>query len=113
VTTRNLWAVVVLVSVVLTSVTVLLALHIDPTAIISLVSVVAVPVIGAVLYGKVETISQQTNGNTSRLTSLVEGMVDHLKTHNTVEIPNIQQADMHVTTSPTDLSEVKNGGTTV
>lgn len=84
---RALTAAVVLACVAMVCVTVLLALHVDPTAIVSVVSVVAVPIIGAVLYGKVETISQQTNGNQSRLTSLLESTVEHLKTHNTVPIP--------------------------
>lgn len=81
---RALWAAVALASVVLVCVTILLALHVDPTAVISVISIVAVPVIGAVLYGKVETISQQTNGNTTRLTDLLTSVVEHLKTHNTI-----------------------------
>lgn len=76
-----------LASVVLVCVTVLLLNHIDTTAIVAVISVVATPVIGAVLYSKVETISQQTNGTSARQASLLESVVEHLKTHNTVPIP--------------------------
>ncbi len=84
---KGLIAAVVIACMAMVCVTILLALHVDPTAIISVISVVAVPIIGAVLYGKVDSVQQQTNGNQSRLTTLLESTVEHLKTHNTVPIP--------------------------
>ncbi len=44
----------------------------DTTAIMTLVSGVIIPILGALLYGKVATVAQQTNGNHDRLMSLVE-----------------------------------------
>lgn len=92
-TMKALWAIVVMVSVALFCVTFLLWKHVDPTAIVSVISVLAVPVVGAAIYNKVDntstkvdTVQQQTNGARDQMMQLVSGVVEHLKTHNTVPI---------------------------
>lgn len=76
---KSIWPVVSLAAVVLVCVTVLLAMHVDPTAVISVIAVVVTPIITAVTYAKVETISQQTNGQQVRQQALLESLVDHVK----------------------------------
>lgn len=81
---NSVWPAVALASVCLVCVTVLLALHVDTTVIVSVLTMVAVPVMGAIIYGKVDTVEKQTNGNTTRQQATIDGLIDHLKQHNAV-----------------------------
>lgn len=73
--TQVLASAVVLAVACLASVTVLLALGVNANTVLEVegttVGTVVLPVLGALLYGKVETINNQTNGNTSALIELV------------------------------------------
>ena len=103
-----------LATVVLVCVTVLLLKHVDPTPFIAVIGVVAGPIIAAVLYGKVEQISskadqisQNTNGTTLRMQDLLSSVVEHLKTHNTVPIPDQQAPNSTTTLTTTNTTEPK------
>lgn len=88
--------VVVIVCVAMGCMTLLMVLRIDPTPFVALLGVLVLPVVGAVIYGKVEQVQQQTNGTQQTLVSMVQGVLEHLKTHNTVPIP---QAPTKVTST--------------
>lgn len=93
---RPLWAVTLLVALSLVCVTVLLALHVSPTAVISVISILVLPVMGAVLYEKVGTIEKQTNGTVTRLQDTVDGLVEHLKKNNSVPVePAVTKEETH------------------
>lgn len=71
---------------VLASVTILLALHVDVSAIFSVIALVVTPVMTFVLYGKVqdvqasqEKITTQTNGLMSNRDELLKDLIDHIK----------------------------------
>lgn len=66
------WPAIVLAAIAIVCVTILAALRVDTTVIVSTIGVVAVPVIGALIYGATQEIKVQTNGNTSRLVELIE-----------------------------------------
>lgn len=44
----------------------------DVAALMTLVTVAVVPVLGALLYGKMSTVEKQSNGNLSRLVELLD-----------------------------------------
>lgn len=73
-------------------VTVLLALGVPSTAIIGVLSVLVLPTLGAMLYGKVSTIEKNTNGNTSAKDATIDSLIEHLKTHNSVPIEELPEA---------------------
>ena len=79
--TRNVWAAVILALGTVAGGVTALALHVPPASIIALLSVIAVPVSGALIYSKASTIEKQTNGNTTALLNMVEGVMEHFKTH--------------------------------
>ena len=76
---RQIWPLVTLISIVLVCVTVLLIVGIDPTAVISVMSVLVVPVLTAMLYGKVQQIEQNTNGAASRRDEMIRDVLEHFK----------------------------------
>ena len=84
--TRTAVALVAIVGMVLTAVTVALALHVDTRDIFAMVSLVVGPVITFMLYGKVEKLENtqqqvvtQTNGNITKRDDLVNDMWSHNK----------------------------------
>lgn len=78
---KNVWAAVVLALGTVAGGVTALALHVPPASIIALLSVIAVPVSGALIYSKASTIEKQTNGNTTALMNMVDGVMEHFKTH--------------------------------
>jgi uncharacterized membrane protein len=76
---RAVWAVVTMACVVLACVTVLLLNHVDPGAIISVIAVVVTPIISAVIYDKVRSIDERTNGHQTQLTAMINDLVEYVK----------------------------------
>lgn len=77
------WPMVALIGAVVGSLTLLLALHV-PVVDIAIVTGFVSPLISALLYMKLNTIEKQTNGASERKDALIEGFVEHLKTHTSV-----------------------------
>lgn len=92
-------------AVVLVCTTVLLLAHVDPTPFIVVIGVVVTPILGVALYGKVEQIVQQTNGASAAKDALLSSVVEHLKTHNTVPIPEAQSPNTTTTVTTTNVTE--------
>lgn len=85
---RNVWPSVVLALGTFTGTIIALALNIPVTDVMGIVAVIAVPVSGALLYGKISSVQEtanqvqhQTNGSNTALMQMVDGMLEHFKTH--------------------------------
>lgn len=72
------WGAAVVIVACLTSVTVLAIARVDTTVIVAVIGAAVTPVLGALLYGKVEATYQNSNGNTTKLVELVSRQSDQL-----------------------------------
>jgi len=70
-----IWASAVIVLALIAGVTALGLAGSDNTTIVSLITIVAVPVLGAMLWGKVDAVRENTNGITSRLLDMNERLM--------------------------------------
>ncbi len=59
-------------------------MHIDTAGLMTAIGAIVIPTLGVLIYGKLTEVSQQTNGQTTRLYALVDGLVEHLKTHQSI-----------------------------
>lgn len=96
---RNVWPAIVLALGTFAGAIVALALKIPVTDIMGILAVIAVPVSGALLYGKISTVQetanqvqQQTNGSNTALMQMVDGMLEHFKTHTLPVSPETLQS---------------------
>jgi hypothetical protein len=92
---NNLWPIVTLACVVLVCVTVALALHVEIATLLGVVNVVALPIIGLILYNQGQAVKENTDGNFS-------GMIDYLKAQKTA-------APAEVTVVPVNVIPPKTG----
>lgn len=76
-----------IIAVAMVCLSFLLYKHIDPTPFVALVGATLTPLVAALLYSKVDKIEQQTNGTNANLMAMVNGVLEHLKTHNTIPMP--------------------------
>src|SRR5258706_5506309 len=105
------------VSVAMVCMAFLLWRHIDPAPFLALLGITLTPLVGATLYAKVDKVEQQTNGTQQSLVTMVNGVLEHLKTHNSVPVPK-EAVKLLSTVEGVDLSStvdiqkvVSNGGT--
>jgi hypothetical protein len=70
---RNVWGGVVLGVAAMVCVTIAVVFRRDTTAIMLVITSVALPMLG-LLLGKLDHVKEQTDGNTTRLLTMVEGL---------------------------------------
>lgn len=72
-TNGYVWPLVIVLGMMLTSVTVLLALHIDAAMVLLVVTSIVTPVVSAMTW----TLSHQVKGEVEKVKKLVNGKEDH------------------------------------
>jgi len=108
---RTVWPSVVLALGTFAGAIVALAIKVPIGEIMGVLAVIAVPVSGALLYGKISDVQetanqvqQQTNGSNTALMAMVGGMLDHYKSHTLPVAPEVlpPNAVPQETQAPTD-----------
>lgn len=88
---RAIWGAVVLALGTFAGSITALTLHVPSTDVIAVITVITVPVLGALIYNKLGNVEKLTNGTNSDLNKKIDTVLNHFMS-NTIPVPSNPEA---------------------